>query len=205
MADAVIDIHTGALWGYYRYVGVYKVGDPSKSQKLALALGLPQVLLGQPEDHSFVYEAAKEGKPVASVWIGGGPGLRDYRQDDMTRIKNTVMNAMKQMQMLDYDANLESETVDVLDLHTILKTPAERGFIFMNKEKRGSRVKAGEKLGEIIHPFTGNMIAEILAPRDGIVVHAGVVMPLAPDNSTLMMIGNLLEHYHPPQIPSGIH
>ena len=45
-----------------------------KSKALAMALGLPQVLLGQPEDQTMAFEAAKDGKTVVTAWIGGGPG-----------------------------------------------------------------------------------------------------------------------------------
>ena len=45
-ADGVIDIRTGALWGYFRYAGVYGMGAEERGRALAEALGLPHVCWG---------------------------------------------------------------------------------------------------------------------------------------------------------------
>ena len=138
-ADALIDIHTGSLWGYFRYAGVYKVGAVDRSRALAVALGLPQVLVGQPEDQSMAFEAAKDGKMVVSAWIGGGPGLRDYSEEDMQRVKNTVLNAMKHLGMMAGEVEFEDGKVAVIEGHTVLKITGERGLTFVDKEKRGTK------------------------------------------------------------------
>jgi hypothetical protein len=192
-ASAVVDVHTGALWGYYCYAGVYKTGDVQGSCELAVRSGLPQVLLGQPEDCSIAFEAAKDGKAVVSAWIGGGPGLRDFRDDDMRRVRNLVLNSMKHLKMLPGDLESDHAKVAVIDKHSVIKPPAERGLIFMAKEKRGTIVRAGEKIGYVRHPFTGGIIQEILAPRDGVMLHAGVVLPIAPEDATLAILGDLME------------
>jgi predicted deacylase len=191
--DVLVDIHTGGLWGYYRYAGVYKTGDVERSCELAVRSGLPQVLLGQPEDRSIAFEAAKDGKAVVSAWIGGGPGLRDFRDDDMRRVRNLVLNSMKHLRMLSGDLESDHGKVAVVDKHSVIKLPAERGFIFMAKEKRGTMVRAGEKIGYVRHPFTGDIIREILAPREGVMLHAGVVIPIAPEDATLAILGDLVE------------
>jgi predicted deacylase len=192
-ADAVIDIHTGALWGYFRYAGVYKVGAVDQSRDLAVALGLPQVLLGQPEDQTMALEAAKDGKAVVSAWIGGGPGLRDYRAEDMCRVKKAVFNAMKYLGMLSGEVELESGKVTVIQGHTVLKITGERGLTFVDKKRRGTKVKAGEKIGYVKHPFTGDIIQEITVPREGIMLHAGASWPILPEEATLAILGDLVE------------
>jgi len=191
--DAVVDIHTGGLWGYYRYAGVYKTSDVQRSCELAVRSGLPQVLLGQPEDRSIAFEAAKDGKVVVSAWIGGGPGLRDFRDDDMRRVRNLVLNSMKHLRMLSGDLEADHSKVSVIDEHSVIKLPAERGLIFMAKEKRGTMVRAGEKIGYVRHPFTGDIIREILAPRQGVMLHAGAVIPITPEDATLAILGDLVE------------
>lgn len=192
-ADALIDIHTGSLWGYFRYAGVYKVGAVDRSRALAVALGLPQVLVGQPEDQSMAFEAAKDGKMVVSAWIGGGPGLRDYSEEDMQRVKNTVHNAMKHLGMMAGEVEFEDGKVAVIEGHTVLKITGERGLTFVDKEKRGTKVKAGEKIGYVKHPFTGDIIQEITVPRDGIMLHAGASWPILPEEATLAILGDLVE------------
>ena len=67
----------------------YLVHPLALTLALAISLGLPQVLLGQPEDKSLAFEAAKDGKAVVSAWIGGGPGLRDYREEDNLEVESS--------------------------------------------------------------------------------------------------------------------
>lgn len=196
-ADAVIDIRTGAQWGYYRYAGVYRVGAVERSKALAVALGLPQAVIGQPEDQSMAYEAAKDGKAVVAAYIGGGPGLRDFRQEDLARVRNAVLNAMRHLKMLAGEIELEGERVAVIDAHTVLTPTGERGLTFMDSRKRGSRVSAGEQIGYVRHPFTGEVVERITAPRAGIVVHAGASWPLPLEGQVLAILGDLVEEVNP--------
>ncbi len=194
-ADAMIDIRTGARWGYFQYAGVYHAGPIGKSRDLAAALGLPQVLLGQPEDRSPAFKAAQSGKIVVSAWIGGGPGLRDHRADDMRRVRNAVLYAMRHLGMIGGSPTAEPDRVPVtvVRAHTVLRPSGERGLTFMAREKRGTTVKAGERLGYVMHPFTGEIIQEITAPRDGIMLHAGASWPVVPEGCPLAILGDLVE------------
>lgn len=194
-ADAVIDIRTGARWGYFRYAGVYDVGAADKSQALAAALGLPHVLRGQPADASMAYEAATLGKMVVSAWIGGGPGLRDYREEDMARVRATVLNAMRHLGMLSGALERRDGAVSVIRAHTVLRPTGERGLTFMAKEKRGTRVQAGEPIGYVMHPFTGDILQEIEAPREGVMLHAGAAWPVVPEGVTLAILGELVTEH----------
>lgn len=192
-AQAVLDIHTGALWGYFRYAGVYKAGAVNQSLALAKALGLSQVLLGQPEDQSMAFEAAQDGKAVASVWIGGGPGLRDYREEDLGRVRNAVLNAMKHLGMLPGEIEREGGRPMVIEAHTVLRLTGARGLTFMDKTKRASKVAAGEQIGYVKHPFTGDVIETIAAPREGIFLNAGAAWPILPEDATLAILGDQIE------------
>lgn len=193
-ADAVVDIHTGAKRGYYRYAGVYPVGDQAGSKDLAVALGLPHVLMGQPEDCSMAFEAAKDGKAVVSAWIGGGPGLRDHRDDDGRRVSNALLNAMRHLGMLAGDLVCEDGgQVTVLECHTVLKVEGERGLTFVDKEKRGKQLRTGDKLGYVKHPFTGDVLQEIVVPQDGVMLHAGASWPITLEGATLAILGDVVE------------
>jgi len=189
-SDAVVDIRTGALWGYFRYVGVYETGKVEQARDLALALGRPQVLIGQPSDRLMVFEAAQDGKIVASAWIGGGPGLRDYRNEDLNRIRQTVLNAMRHLGMLAEDIVIEEPGVSLLKAHSVINKTGKRGMVFMAKDKRGKSVVAGEQIGVVRHPFRGDVIATITAPRDGVMLHAGAVWPMPPEDALLAILGD---------------
>ena len=190
-ADALIDIRTGSQWGYYRYAGVYTTSTSDTSKALSLALGLPQVVLGQPADSSMAYEAAQDGKAVVAAYIGGGPGLRDYREQDLGRIENAVLNALRHLKMLGGALAYESASVQVIAAHTFIKPDGERGFTFMHTAKRGTQVQAGEELGYVRHPFTGTVAQRITAPRAGVVVHAGASWPLPLEDHILAILGDL--------------
>ena len=192
-ADALLDIHTGSQWSYHRYAGVYNTGEVAKSRKMAVAVGLPQVLLSQSADESMAYEAAKDGLAVVSAWIGGGPGLRDYREQDMNRIRNAVNNSMKSLGMLSGSPEFESDKTEVIEAHTVLKPNGERGFVFMDTDKRGSTVAAGDLLGHVRHPFEGTIIEEIKAPKAGVVLYAGASWPVLPEGTILAILGDLVE------------
>lgn len=192
-ADAVVDVHTGAQWGYNRYAGVYDAGDVEKSRELAVDIGLSQVLVGQPDEGSMAFEAAQDGKAVVSAQIGGGPGLYDHREDDMERVRSAVYNAMKHLGMLSGDVEHEADTVSVLETQTVLTPTGERGFVFVDKDKRGSEVEAGEEIGYVRHPFTGEILEQLEAPNDGVMVHAGSSWPVVSEGSTLAILGEHVE------------
>ncbi len=198
-ADALIDIHTGALWGYFRYAGVYAAGDVDRSRGLAVTLGLPEVLIGQPEDQSLAYAAAQDGKVVVSAWIGGGPGLRDHREADLQRVMRAVLNAARHLGMLDGPIEVEVDTVAVVERHTVITVDEThaRGMIFMDKGKRSTLVAAGEQLGYVRHPFTGKTLETITAPKAGIMLHAGAAWPMLPEGALLAILGVLADEVTP--------
>jgi len=191
-ADAMLDLHTGALSSYYRYVGVYNTGAVEQSRKLAAALGVPQVLIGQPDDHSMANEAAKDAKTVVSVWIGGGPGLRDYGTQDAAYLQEAVLNALVHLGMLPAASRQPPATPQILEFGAVVKGLGEPGLIFMNTALRGQRVKVGDSLGFVRHAFTGARLQDILAPRDGVVMHAGSVWPVVrhTEDVTLAILGD---------------
>ena len=192
-ADALLDIRTGSQWSYHHFVGVNNDGDVDGSKALAIALGLPQVVLGQDEDNSMALQAARDGKAVAVAFIGGGPGLRDYRDQDQGRMRNAVLNAMRHLGMLDGAIESDVDKVSVIQEHTVITPTGERGFIFMDMRLRGAQVNAGDKLGYVRHPFSGEVLEEITAPRAGVMVHAGASWPVPPEDSILAILGDLVE------------
>ena len=192
-ADALLDIRTGAQWSYHHYAGVYPQGDVDKSKAIAVAVGLPHVVLGQDDDQSMAQEAAKDSKAVVAAHIGGGPGLRDYRDQDLGRVRNAVLNSMRHLGILDSATESDVDKVTVLEQHTVIMPTGERGFTFMDKHKRGTQVKAGDELGYVRHPFSGQVLGKITAPRDGIMVHGGASWPVPTEDTILAILGDLVE------------
>ncbi len=192
-ADALLDIRTGSQWSYHHFVGVNDEGDVEASKALAVALGLPQVVLGKDEDNSMAQEAARDGKAVAVAFIGGGPGLRDYRDQDLGLMRQAVLNAMRHLGMLGGELESDVDAVSVIREHSVITPSGERGFVFMDKSLRGQQVEAGAVLGIVRHPFTGETVEEIRAPQAGVVVHAGASWPVPLEDTILAIVGDLVE------------
>ena len=192
-ADALLDIRTGSQWSYHHFVGVNDEGDVEASKALAIALGLPHVVIGKDEHNSMAQEAARDGKAVAVAFIGGGPGLRDYRDQDLGMTRNAVLNAMRHLAMLGGALESDASSIAVIRERSVIKPSAERGFTFMDKSLRGKPVSAGDRLGYVRHPFSGETIEHITAPSSGIMVHAGASWPVPPEGEILAIIGDLVE------------
>lgn len=192
-ADALLDIRTGSQWSYHHFVGVNDEGDVDSSKALAIALGLPHVVIGRDEHNSMAQEAARDGKAVAVAFIGGGPGLRDYRDQDLGMMRNAVLNAMRHLGMLAGDLESDVASVAVIQEHSVITPTGERGFTFMDKSLRGQQVNEGDVLGYVRHPFSGETVEQITAPRSGIMVHAGASWPVPPEDEILAIIGDLIE------------
>ncbi|MEM7798071.1 MAG: succinylglutamate desuccinylase/aspartoacylase family protein [Chloroflexota bacterium] len=192
-ADAVLEIHSGSQWSFHQYAGVYTSGKQTESRQMAAALGLPHVLIGQPADRSMACAAAEDGKTVVSAFIGGGPGLRDYRDDIAKLVNNAVFNGMRHLGMLEGSIESDFSQTAVIEAHTIFKPNTTRGFTFIDSSKRGQAVKAGEQIGIIRHPFTGETVEEIKATQDGIMLHTGASWPVVPEGEILAILGGLVE------------
>jgi len=192
-ADALLDIRSGSQWSYHHFAGVIDTGDVDPSKALAIALGLPQAVIGNDRYDSMAQAAASAGKATVVAFIGGGPGLRDYRDQDLGRIRNAVLNAMRHLGMLGGDPESDVDSVAVIREHSLITPTGERGFTFMDKSLRGQAVNAGDVLGYVRHPFSGETIEQIKAPRDGIMVHAGASWPVPPEDEILAIIGDMVE------------
>ena len=186
-ADALLDIRTGAQWSYHCYAATYANGPRAAAEALAVDLGLEHVVSGLPADATLSSALADSGRCVVTAWIGGGPGLRDYRSEDQDRMRQAVLNALRHLGILG-DA-VAGTRAHLLRAGSPVQMPAERGLVFMHYEKRGQRVDAGETIGIVRHPFTGQTIANVVAPHAGVMLHAGAVWPLVPEGTPLAMIG----------------
>jgi predicted deacylase len=124
-----------------------------------------------------------------SAWIGGGPGLRDYREEDMARVRQAVLNGLMHLGMLAGAPEREGAP-QALRVHSVLKLAGRRGLVFMDKRLRGQAVAAGAELGYVKHPFSGDIVEVISAPRGGVVVDGGASWPIMPEDATLAILAD---------------
>lgn len=192
-ANALIDVHSGAQWSYHRYASIYNTGNVERSRALATALGLQQVAILQGDGNTMAEAVAADGKAVVSLNVGGGPGLRDFREEDEERIRRTIFNAMKHLRMLSGEPEYESAQVTVIEAHTVLRPSGARGFTFIDSDKRGRQIAAGEELGYVRHPFSGEILEKVRAPRAGVMIDGGASWPVLPEDVTLAILGDVIE------------
>ena len=63
----------------------------------------------------------------------------------------------------------------------------------MRKRKWGETMKKGEVYGTMYHPYTGEKLADILAPEDGTILNSGRVWPVVVRNRFATILGDLVE------------
>ena len=108
-------------------------------------------------------------------------------------MRNAVLNAMRHLGMLEGALESDVDKVAIIAGQTAIRPTNERGFTFMNKGLRGQQVNAGDVLGIVRHPFSGETLEEITAPHGGIVVDGGASWPVPPEGEILAIIGDLIE------------
>ncbi len=185
--DALLEIRTGAQWSYAHYVAVH-AHAPASAVALAASLGLRDVLVNLPEDNTPVAAAARAGAAAVTVWIGGGPGLRDHREEDAAQVRRAVLGALQHLGMLDA-GSAGGGAVRQLEHVATLTHTHERGLVFMDASLRGGVVRQGDRLGYVRHPFSGVHLEDVRAPADGVLIDAGLSWPLAPEGTPLAIIG----------------
>jgi predicted deacylase len=56
-------------------------------------------------------------------------------------------------------------------------------------------VQAGARVGYVMDPFTGDIVSEINAPREGVMLHAGASWPVLPEGVTLAILGDVVAEH----------
>lgn len=193
-ADALLELRTGALTSYHRFAAVFGQTEApvafERSCELAASLGLTDVVVNFPTEPSLAFAAAQAGQAVAIAAIGGGPGFRDRRHEDGDRARRAARNALIALGMLDGAIEQPNGAPRRLLVHTWFTQGQERGLTLITAE-RGAMVQAGDKVGHVLHPFTGDIVHEFVAPRAGVVVHLGAAWPLMPEGTPLAAIADL--------------
>ncbi len=193
-ADMVLEIRTGAQWSYGHYSQTYATAEENTID-IAIKTGLPYVLTDTPFDNSLLAEAAKNGIANITAWIGGGPGLRDYRASDEQFLRNTVFNTLKTLNMLSGEPTYSVEEVIVTKHLCTIKDTKERGMVFMNQALKGKDVEMNQEIGYVRHPFSGETIEQINAPVNGVILDTGAAWPVLPEDTTLAIIGERSKTY----------
>lgn len=185
-ANVMIDFHAGARTAYERYVLFSSEDDPEnltelekKRRKLVVAFGLDQAAFFPPG--TFGANTAKKAIEDAGVVqitleFGGGTGWYANGMDNVRDAERGIWNVMKAMGMIDGDLETDGPLCTVYNAGTVIWKPDVDG-LFVRKKRFGEEVQEGEVYGELVDPYSGELLAEMRAPRYGIVIPSGQNWP----------------------------
>ena len=195
-ADYVVDIHSGDAnedlrpWtGYYSGHGTPDV--IARSREMAVAFGFDHIVL-LPQTPKTPAEAIYTGatavalgKPSFDV-ESGGLGVVD--PGAFGRIADGVMSLLRHLRML---AGAPAPAARPIFIATRSSVASDNDGIFYRQVKAGEQVNAGAALGYITD-FFGNRVAELRAPKTGVVLSVFGTPPVR-KGETVVVIGHTEE------------
>jgi predicted deacylase len=195
-ADYVVDIHSGDAnedlrpWtGYYARHGTPDV--IARSREMAIAFGfdhivmLPQTPKTPAEAIYTGATAVALGKPSFDVECGG---LGAVDPDAFGRISDGVMSLLRHLRMLGAAAAPAARPIFIATRSSVA---SHHDGIFYRQVKAGEQVNAGAALGYITD-FFGNRVAELRAPKAGVVLSVFGTPPVR-KGETVAVIGHVDE------------
>ena len=181
-ANVLLDFHAGARTAYERYVLFNAEKNPNqltdiekKRRKLVVAFGLDQAAFFPPG--TFGENKAKEAIEDAGIVqitleFGGGTGWFKNGQDNVRDAERGIWNTLVSMGMVNGELAADGETCTVYNASVVLWKPNVDG-LFVRLRRFGEALKAGDVYAQLQDPYTGELLAEITTPEDGIVIPSG--------------------------------
>ena len=199
-SDYFIDIHSGGPDTYFYYTIFLSEApglsfDPTvveTSRQMAFAFGLEHIFAKTPWRGTFKEEAMKAGIPTITIEMAGGP---DFFHNGDTQIETCVRgltNVMKYLGMLDGEIIVETPQCKLWEAHTEIVAGTEGGFM-LRQAHWGDYLKAGDTYAIVYHPYTGEELSRITAPKAGTVLNSGTVWPPISAGRWLAVLGDLME------------
>ncbi len=182
-SDCCIDIHGSGQLAEMPQVQIYH-GQP-RALELAKAMGLPLIWVRRLTANSemapqalevpgnvqgtLAYNLFQNGIDVMVVRAGQGYPL-DFNRS--TQVLDSLVRLMLQLGVVQGPLPNEpgSAAPEVCSTETIKLIYAERPGLFVPTTVSGSRLRAGDLLGEIIDPLKGEVVETIAAPSEGILI-----------------------------------
>ena len=185
-SDVMIDFHAGARTAYERYVLFSAEDDPDNPtelelirRKLVVAFGLDQAAFFPPG--TFGANTAKKAIEDANccqitLEFGGGTGWYKNGDDNVRDAERGIWNVMKVMDMCDGELESDGPLCTVYNAGVVIWKPAVDG-LFIRDRKFKDELKVGDSYGRLVDPYTGDVLAEMPTPQDGIVIPSGQEWP----------------------------
>ena len=185
-ADVMIDFHAGARTAYERYVLFSAEDDPDNPteiekirRKLVVAFGLDQAAFFPPG--TFGANTAKKaiedvGTTQITLEFGGGTGWFHNGDANVRDAERGIWNVMKAMGMIDGEMEADGPLCTVYNAGVVIWKPDVDG-LFIRDRKFRDELKTGDVYGRLVDPYTGELLATMPTPKDGIVIPSGQEWP----------------------------
>lgn len=196
-ADAFLDIHSGGPDAYVWYTiyledAAEAPETVAKSKEMALAFGLTDIFSRTPWKGTIKEVSTRKGIPSITPEIGGGADFMYNGQEQIDICEQGIRNVMVWMGMLEGKVVAQGPVTKIYHGKHEITSGSHQG-IFMRQRQWGEFMKAGEVYGAMYHPYTGEKIADITAPADGIILNSGRVWPVVPRFRFITILGDLVE------------
>lgn len=185
-SHVMIDFHAGARTAYERYVLFGAEKDPAnlteiekKRRKLVVAFGLDQAAFFPPgtfgaNQSKMAIEDA--GTVQITLEFGGGTGWFKNGEDNVRDAERGIWNVMKAMDMVAGEMESDGPLCTVYNAGVVIWKPNVDG-LFIRTKKFRDELKEGDVYGKLVDPYTGELLAEMRTPKDGIVIPSGQEWP----------------------------
>ena len=185
-ADVLIDFHAGARTAYERYVLFTVENDPNnlslmekRRRKLVVAFGLDQAAFFPPGTFgSGASKTAIEDADTLQITLefGGGTGWYKNGEDNVRDANRGIWNIMKAMGMIDGELEADGPLCTVYNAGVVIWKPDVDG-LFIRDAQFKDALKTGDVYGRLVDPYTGELLAEMPTPANGIVIPSGQEWP----------------------------
>ena len=185
-ADVLIDFHAGARTAYERYVLFGAEDDPDNLTQLeknrrvlVVAFGLDQAAFFPPG--TFGANTAKKAIEAVNTCqitleFGGGTGWFKNGEDNVRDAERGIWNIMKVMGMIEGELESDGPLCTVYNAGVVIWKPAVDG-LFIRDRKFKDELTVSDSYGRLVDPYTGDLLAQMPTPKDGIVIPSGQEWP----------------------------
>ncbi|MCY4024131.1 MAG: succinylglutamate desuccinylase/aspartoacylase family protein [Anaerolineaceae bacterium] len=185
-ANVMVDFHAGARTAYERYVLFMEEDTPKnltevqmRRRKIVVAFGLdqaayfPRGTFGGTETKRSVEDL---GVVQITLEFGGGTGWHKNGMDNVRDAERGIWNLLKSMRIIEGEFETDGDLCTVYNAGVVIWKPNADG-LFIRKRAFRDELKAGDVYGELVSPWTGELVAELKSPKDGIVIPSGQEWP----------------------------
>lgn len=197
-SDCVLEFHAGG-WGAALMMVAYGVDLPNPeiveaSRQLARAFGCRSVHRGRiitvfPGPKSLTsYVSAVLGVPAIMVEIGGVGFAPDLEEQWITATVDGIWNVMRHLNMVEGQPQFADRYL--LWDEMILVTPKCGGYLqpTVSPDRLMTEVPKDELLGQVVSPYTFQVLEELKAPKDGVLIMVPRPYPARPGDWSFVLV-----------------